>query len=265
MNARRIWDKKQILSGPLPLYFQIGQIIRSKILTGEFSPGEQIPTEKELSEVFQVSSITTRQAILNLVEEGLLVRRQGKGTFVSKKIRGDTPLQLKGSINDLITEALKTHEVKVLDIIKLKTPERVAKLLNIGERDEVIKVRRTTTLNRVPTSYIINYLPLDIGEKIRKEDLRKSPMLQILMDKIKIPLQGGIQYIEAIAADYEISSALSVSILSPILYVETIIFATKKRPVDFVQTFSRTDLHKLSVKLSVKKGPGKGIRIAIRG
>ena len=68
----------------VPLYIQLEQIIKSKILRGEFSPGDKIPTEKELCEIYKVSTITVRQAISNLVKDGFIVKKQGKGTFISK-------------------------------------------------------------------------------------------------------------------------------------------------------------------------------------
>ena len=240
----------------IPLYFQLEQIIKSKILMGEFLPGEQIPTEKDLCEAYQVSTITARQAILNLVNEGLIIRRQGKGSFVReglKNIKNIRTLQLRGDINDIIPEGLKKQEVKVLDIRKVVSPKKVANLLNIKEGQEVIQVRRTRSDHGIPVSYIKNYLPLEIGGKIKKEDLCIYPMMGILRNRLKIPLTGGMQYVEAIIADYDIASALSISISSPILYLETIIFARQKRPVEFVQTFYRPDQFRYSVKLGLKK------------
>ena len=255
MNSLRS-DKSNI-----PLYFQLEQIIKSKIITGEYLPGEQISTEKELCKTYGVSSITARQAVLNLVNEGLLVRMQGKGTFVTEEIKNVNTLQLSGSINDLITDGSKTQEVKILSISKIRTPKLVAKLLETIEGEEVVQVRRTRNTNNSPVSYIINYLPVEIGEKIKEEDLCKYPMLQILRDQCKIPLQSGIQYIQAVVADYDISSALSVSICSPILCIETTIFAKRKKPIEFVQTYIRPDRYKYSVKLTVKNGPGNEVRM----
>ena len=240
----------------IPLYYQLEQIIKSKILMGEFLPGEQIPTEKDLCETYQVSTITARQAILNLVNEGLIIRRQGKGSFVREgliNIKNIKTLQLRGDINDIIPEGLKKQEVKVLDIRKVLSPPKVANLLNIEVGQEVIQVRRTRSDNGIPVSYIKNYLPLEIGRKIKKEDLCIYPMMGILRNRLKIPLTGGIQYVEAIIADYDIASALSISISSPILYLETIIFAKQKKPVEFVQTFYRPDQFRYSVKLGLKR------------
>jgi GntR family transcriptional regulator len=239
----------------IPLYFQLEQIIKSKILTGEFILGDQIPTEKDFCQTYQVSSITARQAILNLVNEGLLVRRQGKGTFVKEgftNIKNIKTLRLSGDLNNILPEGLKAQDVKVLDIVKIKTPQRVAKLLAIEEGKEVVQIRRTRSDNKIPVSYIKNYVRSEVGEKIKKEDFYLYPMLDILRNRLKIPLTGGIQYVEAIVADYDIASALSVNICSPILYLETIIFERHKKPVELVQTFYRPDQFRYTVKLSIK-------------
>ena len=245
----------------IPLYFQIEQILKSKIITGEFMPGDQIPTEKDLSETYGISIITARQAILRLVNEGLLVRQQGKGSFVREDIADSNVVQLKGRINDLITNGLKTQEVNVLDMVKSKPEKRIAKILNLEPGEEVVKVRRVRSANNVPVSYIVNYLPIGIGEKILKKDLQRYPMLQILMDQFKIPLKSGTQYIEAIVADHEISSALSVSVFSPILCIETVILANRKKPVEFVRTYVRPDRYKYSVNLTLRKGPKNEVQV----
>jgi GntR family transcriptional regulator len=249
-----VWKTKKT---NIPLYFQLEQIIKSKILMGEFVLGDKIPTENELCKIYQVSSITARQAILNLVNEGLLMRRQGKGTFVTRltKKKNIKTLCLSGNLNNILPDGLKAQNVKVLDIVKMKAPKRVAKLLDIGEGKEVLQIRRTRNDNRIPVSYIKNYLPLEIGERIKKEDLYRYPMLDVLRNQLKIPLTGGVQYVEAIVADYDIASALLVNICSPILYLETIIFERYKKPVDFAQTFYRPDQFQYTVKLSIKNHP----------
>ena len=240
----------------IPLYFQLEQIIKSKILMGEFTPGDQIPTEKELCETYRVSSITARQAVLNLAGEGLLVRRQGKGTFVTEVLTGIKTIKtmrLRGDIDGIIPEGLGSQDVKVLDIIKVKAPKSVAKILGIEHENEVLQVRRTRHDKGVPVSYIRNYLPLEIGRKIKREDLKVHPMLHILKNKLGLPLKGGVQQVEAIVADQDVASALSVSICSPILYLETLIFAKEKKPVEFVQTFFRPDQFRYTVTLDLKR------------
>lgn len=117
----------------IPFYYQLEQIIKSQIVIGEFIPGGQIPTEKDFCKIYGVSSITARQAILNLVKEGVLVRRQGKGTFVTERmgdIKTVETLQLTGNLEDMIPRGLEEFKVEVSDIVKIKAPRKIAELLN---------------------------------------------------------------------------------------------------------------------------------------
>jgi GntR family transcriptional regulator len=239
----------------VPLYVQLEQIIKSQIITGELLPGEQIPTEKDLSETYHVSSITSRQAILNLVSEGLLTRKQGKGTFVTETLpdlKNILTLHLRGDIHEIVPEGLTAQKVELLDMITMKVPKRVARLLHLADGEEVVRVKRTRSENEIPISYVKNYLPLEIGEKINRADLSIYPMLDILRNQLGIPLRRGTQYIGAIVADYDIASALSAAISSPILYQETLIFAGEDEPVEFVQTFYRADHIRFTVKLDLE-------------
>ena len=239
----------------IPLYLQLEQIIKSKILMGEFLPGDQIPTEKGLCKTYKISSVTARQAILNLVNEGLLVRRQGKGTFVRqglKNIENLKTLHLNGNIESIVPVGLKGKVVKVLDIAMIKTPKTVAESLGLEDGVGVIRIRRTRSDNNIPVSYIKNFLPLEVGDKIKKEDLLQYSMLHVLSKKLGISLKGGNQYIGAIVADYDVASALKVNISSPILYLETLIYEKQNRPIDYVQTFYRPDHFRINVELKVK-------------
>jgi GntR family transcriptional regulator len=245
----------------VPLYVQLEQVVRSKIQTGEFLPGEQIPTENELCRLYQVSSITARQAILNLTNEGLLKRIPGKGTFVTDKISETEILHARGGIYGVISSGLKEQAVKVMDITRVKPPKRVLETFNMEEGTEVVKVRRTRSAKKTPVSYIVNYLPPEIGKLIKKKDLQASPMLEVLSNKLGIELSSGNQSIEAIAADYDIALALSVNMSAPILYIETVIYSKQKKPIDFVQTYVRPDRYKYSIRLDLKKGPGNRIQV----
>jgi GntR family transcriptional regulator len=240
----------------IPLYLQLEQVIKSKILIGEFMPGDQIPTEKDLCNTYKVSNVTTRQAILNLVNEGLLFRRQGKGTFVKeglKNIKNIKTLRLRGDLEDIIPEGVSEQIVDVLSIVQTKSPKLVVKRLNLSEEDTVVQVRRTRRDNSTPESYIRNYLPYEIGKKVKKTDLEKNTMLHVLSNKLGISIKGGTQYIGALVADYDIASALKVNISSPILYFETLIFGKKNKPIDYAQTFYRPDYLRVNVELFFNK------------
>jgi GntR family transcriptional regulator len=239
----------------MPLYFQLEQILKSQIMTGELQTGQQIPTEKVLSEIYRVSTITTRQAILNLVKEGLLTRKQGKGTFVAEgigRIRNIMTLNVKGDIKDVVPEGLFAQKVKVLDIKRIPVPRRIGELLNIEDEKEIFAIRRTRSNRGDVISYIKNYLPLEIGGRIKKKDLERFSMLHILRDQLGLPLRKGLQYIMAVVADHDTASALSVNISSPLLYLETLIFADVGNPLEFVQTFYRSDQYKYTLRVDLR-------------
>ena len=214
-------------------------------------PGDQIPTEKELADFYNVSTITARQAILNLVQEGLLRREQGKGTFVQSvdrlaNVKNIMTLNVSGDLKNTIPENIMSQKVRVLDMMKVRSSRVIADTLNISEGQEVFQVRRTRGDNNMVFSYIKNYLPVHLGEQVNKEDLLKYPMLYILRHKLGIPLSKGVQYIGAVI-DYETAATLSVSISSPLLYLETSIYDIEDKPVEFVQTFYRSDKFKYTI------------------
>lgn len=242
-------DRKNI-----PLYVQLEQILKSRIMTGELSPGDRIPSEKEIAETYGVSSITSRQAVLNLVQEGLLLRRQGKGTYVQgpkTNVKNIMTLNVSGGLDDVVPEGLSSQKVKVLDVSRMSCTKRIASMLGAKEGEEVVRTRRTRSDNGVVLSYIKNYLPLNIGNKIKKKDLLDQSMLQVLRKKLGLSLKTGLQFITAVIADYEIASTLSVSISSPVLYLETIIYIEGDIPVDFVQTFYRSDQFKYTLNIDL--------------
>ena len=249
-------DKMKLSKKDIPLYVQLEQILKSQIMTGEFLPEQRIPSEKELSQIYRVSSVTVRQAIMRLVQDGLLLRKQGKGTFVCKGIKNVKNIMtfnVTGDIKDVVPEGLLLQKVKVLGIETVKSSGLVAEALKIPEQASVTRFIRNRIDNNTTISYIRNFLPVEIGSKISQADLQAKPMLYVLRNKLKISLKKGIQYLLAVNADYEIASGLSINISDPVLYLETIIYDTNDKPVDFVQTFYRSDRFKYTLKMDMKE------------
>ena len=158
-----------------------------------------------------------------------------------------------GDIKDVVPEGLISQQVTVLGIETVNSSWLVADALEMADQGDVRLITRTRADNNLVISYIKNYLPVDIGGKITKADLIAKPMLHVLKNKLKLSLKKGVQYVVAITADYEIASALSISISSPVLYLETIIYDLNDRPVDFVQTFYRSDLFRYTLKIDMKE------------
>jgi GntR family transcriptional regulator len=247
------------LSTLLPAYYQIKQTIKNWILNKEFNPGEKIPSENELGEKFNVSRLTVRQAISQLVQEGFLISKRGEGTFVThnEHLIGSFSLEFTGFMDDLFYQIskCKTKSVKINRIPVPKVIKEKLELSNSGE--EVIQIKRVRFLNDKPFNYTINYLPIDIGKRMTEKDLLRKPLLQIMEQDLGIQFTEAFQQIEASFADQEVSEQLDIVSGSPILLVERIMYTKKRKPVEVVQSSYRGDLYKYIVRLkNIKRKNG---------
>lgn len=247
------------MSTLLPVYYQIKQTIKNWILNKEFNPGEKIPSENELGEKFNVSRLTVRQAISQLVQEGFLISKRGEGTFVThnEHLIGSFSLEFTGFMDDLFYQIskCKTKSVKINRIPVPKVIKEKLELSNSGE--EVIQIKRVRFLNDKPFNYTINYLPIDIGKRMTEKDLLRKPLLQIMEQDLGIQFTEAFQQIEASFADQEVSEQLDIVSGSPILLVERIMYTKKRKPVEVVQSSYRGDLYKYIVRLkNIKRKNG---------
>jgi len=235
----------------IPLYVQLEEIFQSQIVTGEYVPGQRIPSENEIANAYKVSLITVRKAILNLVNKGILIRKQGVGTFVKdteRAVRNIMTLNAKGRLDEVVPEGVLKQKVEVVDMSIVAATKYVAMKFGIEEGETVYRImRRRKDDDGTCVSYVKNYLPVDIGKKIKRNDLLKQTMLAVLKKKLGIDLSRGVQFIESILADYEIAENLSIHITSPVLYLEMLAYDNEEKIVNFVQTFYRADIFKYTV------------------
>lgn len=238
----------------LPIYQQIKSKIQEWIVSKEYDLGEQIPSETELAKMFNVTRMTVRQAISLLIQEGLLNRRRGAGTFVTTdpKLVGRFGLDFTGVMDGLFYEVSKS-KTKTAKIEKIITPRIIKEKLKIDD-NEVIKIERVRTLNGRIFAYTINYLPISIGEQINEKMLLEKPLLKILEVDLNIEFDEAFQTIEASFSDPYVSEKLDTPSGSPILHVERIMFDKKKKPIEVVQTSYRGDIYKYVVRLKLDNG-----------
>jgi GntR family transcriptional regulator len=243
------------MSTLLPVYYQIKQTLKGWILNKEFNPGEKIPTEYELADKFNVSRLTVRQAISQLVQEGFLISKRGEGTFVTKNsgLISSFSLEFTGFMDDLFYQVSKS-ETKSAKIAKVPVPKLVRDKLKLEKDDEkVIQIKRVRFLEKKAFAFTVNYLPLEIGMKISEKDLYKRPLMEILEKDFGIQFTEAFQTIEASFSDQEVSEQLEIAGGSPILFVERIMYTKNSEPVELVQSSYRGDLYKYIVRLKKVK------------
>jgi GntR family transcriptional regulator len=232
----------------IPLYYQLEHILRTQIESGEAVPGQRLPTEQELSRLYHISRATVRQALAALVSEGLLYRKQGKGTFVTEKATQTKSVKLTGFTEDLFAEGHRA-ETRVMEIRPVPAPERIAAMLRVTAGENVVRFKRLRSLDGGAFSYVINYMVPEIGEKLTERDLQQHTVLHLLEEMLGIPL-GTIRHsVEAVKADVEVASLLGINVFEPVLYIETVVYSAENRAVEAVDTYFRSDRYRYTVEL----------------
>lgn len=242
----------------LPLYHQVAGIVRQRINDAYYPVGSRLLSEDELAAEFAVSRATVRQAIGQLVVEGLVVRKQGSGTFVQP--RNPTVLQqrFRGSLGDLIRESSYARTRGDIDVSHdQRFPERIANALQL-EQPQGTVVRRTRTMSGEPFAYTVTYLPPDLGRLLTKSALRKNALMKVLMDN-GTALTSATQSITAQLADPDVCTKIDVELGSPVLFVERIVNDASGRAVEFVQSWYRGDRYEYTVNLDLAGEPGSGV------
>jgi GntR family transcriptional regulator len=232
----------------IPIYYQLENILREKILSGEFAEGEQLPPETELIRQYNVSRITVRHALDLLAQEGLVKRIRGRGTFVTrhKSVRGT--IRLTGFLEDLMAMGIETT-ARVLEFRRVSASPDVASSLQVDVGTPIWLIKRVRYVKNTPYSYILNYVPEDIGEKVTREELEKGSLLKLIEEKMSIRLGEALQVISATLADTSVARVLHTRVGAPLLFIERIVYTTKGRAVEYVRTLYRSDLYCYTVKL----------------
>jgi GntR family transcriptional regulator len=242
----------------VPLYHQIQHLLRHRIHSGLYLPGTQIPSEHDLSRELDVSRVTLREALRELVRENLLVKVQGKGTFVaSNPPKRLTPVRYTGFLEEL---QARVRQLKVNDVEVTESPVT-------AELREALQLEATTTrltlikrlrhIDNEPFSYTLNYLPIDIGARIPVKDLYTLPLLKILQDDLKIPIVKARETIEAAPADPDTARRLGIPALYPVLHMTRVMYTTRMRPFELVDIYYRADKYHYSVNLTRVKRQGR--------
>jgi len=237
-----------------PVYFQIKNIIKKRISDGTYPLETRIPSEHQLSREFGVNRQTVRRALILLAHEGYLERFRKRGTFISNRVKEFEGLELRGLFDDLFSHVARFKTKRVV-ISEQAPPEMVVDLFQLDrKRDKVKVIKRVRFLKESPVAYTINYLPLEIGDRISNEDLYQMPLLHIFKEKLCVPLGEAFQTIEASIADNEVAKALKISPGAQVLLMQRTFFTKSGKPFDFVQTFYRGDKFRYFVRFRYDDG-----------
>lgn len=237
-----------------PLYVQIRDTLRARIMDGSYPPHSQMPSEQELCVMFGVSRITVRQALGDLQKEGIVFRLHGKGTFVSKPKAFQNVTSLQG-----FAEAMSSMGYEIVNQLRrfrsIKADRHIAQRLNIPEGSAVTEIHRVRLLNREPVSLELTWIPEALGKRLANADLVTRDIFLILENDCGVPLGHADISVDAILADEEIVDALRVEEGSPVLRIERLTHDASGVPIDYEYLYFRGDAFQYRMRIDRTKAP----------
>ena len=248
-------------NSPVPYYYQLEEWFREQLASGALQPGQQIPSEAELCQAFRVSRTVVRQALDDLVNEGLLYRRKGKGTFVAKpKIRESLVQKLTGFYQDMVDRGF-TPVTHVLEQTVVPASKLLAERLSIPVGDQVIKIDRLRFINNEPLVFVTTYIPYTICPGLLHEDLTNQSLYAVLEEKYGLEIVRGRRTLEAVAASEQDAALLEISPGAPIVLLKSVSYLRDGRPVEYYEAKHRGDRSQFEVEL-IRVRPGEKLEKA---
>jgi GntR family transcriptional regulator len=244
-------------TSPIPLYHQVFTILSQRISDGTYASNDKFATEDQLTAEFKVSRATIRQALDEMEREGLIVRRQGRGTFVATAHANPVGQRFRGSLADLQRERGRVGVGEVEAARSQEIPVRIARTLGLSGRVATV-IRRIRLIDGQVFAFAVTYLPERYGRLLSQRDLTGSSLMHALRRR-GVELVRARQSIRAQIADTTVSQRLRVHFGAPVLFVERVVFGRDGQPVEFVQAWYRGDVYEYSATLDLPAAAGRDI------
>ena len=229
-----------------PLYQQIKGLILQSLQAGEWKPGEAIPSEMDLAARFRVSQGTVRKAIDDLAAENLVVRRQGKGTFVSTHAERHVQyrfLRLMPDTGDASVEG--PAERQIIDCKRVRASAEVARSLGLRPGDAVVQIQRVLSFCAVPTIFEEIWLPGYAFKGLTAAQMASypGPTYAMLEVDFGVRMVRAEEKIRAVLPETEQAALLQVTCSTPLLSVERLAYTYNDVPMELRRGLYRTDTH----------------------
>lgn len=224
-----------------PLYQQIKALLLQSLDRGEWKPGESIPSELELAARFQVSQGTVRKAIDELAADNLLIRRQGKGTFVATHHEARVRYRFLRLAPDDGHQPVTGSTI--IDCRRIKAPADIARLLDLRSGETVVNIRRLLTFDQIPTILDDIWLPGSAFRGLTAESLSRyrGPLYGLFETEFGVSMVRADEKIRAIVARDEQAGMLRVPPGSALLQVERVSYTYGDRPMEVRRGVYLTD------------------------
>jgi GntR family transcriptional regulator len=228
----------------MPLYHQLYEILRGGILGGQWQPGDMLPPESELIEQYEVSRTTVRQVLDMLVNEGLIYRQRGRGTFVAHPTMEQNLVRIVSFTDDMHQRGCEPVTV-VLRSELIPAPKDIAEQLKIEPGAELARIDRLRLADGEPMSVEESHLVHSYCPGVLEGDYTKNPLREALDRQYNIRWLRATQVIHAVQATPRQAELLSVPKKAALLFLERISFSQTNVPIEFLRIYYRGDRYAL--------------------
>ncbi len=239
----------------VPLYGRIARTVKNKILSGHYERGGKLPSEENIGKELGVSRITIRQAFSQLEHEGWITRQRGKGTFVTDSM----PTVLDNHMTSLhdVVRLISSSDVRPVGIGQIKVGDssianEIRDFFGLSNDDAIGRIQRVIMQKKVPVHLVENFMPVELAGLISKKEIReKKAVLRILNEKMDLRIGEAKIFMEAIAADQEMSVILGCQSMEPFMCNRLFLRSTHDDPIEIVNYFMRADSYRYTFDLSL--------------
>jgi GntR family transcriptional regulator len=226
--------------------------LRQAIHSGEFPLGAKLPNEEQLCGRFHVSRVTIREAVRGLIEDGYVVRRQGSGTFVTRRPQLRNSLDQNFSYTAYLEASGTKAGRQVLSVRRIVADPETAIALDLAEGAPVVQLRRVRTADRRPAVYSVDYLVADLADPEADRELLSGSLYRLLTTK-NHPVDHGEAVLGPAVADRELARHLAIATGTLLQYLKQVDYDGDGRAVMLSHEWQVPSVMELHV---YRRGPG---------
>lgn len=233
----------------VPYYIQLIEALKEKIKFENLKPGDQLPSEPDMCDLYGVSRTVVRQALRELELQGLVSRQKGKGTFIAQpKIKESLVQKLTGFFQDMV-ERGHTPQTKVLNFEVIPAPSRISQLLELKPDTEVYCIERLRSVEGDPILIVKTYIPTNLVPGLEKENLETESLYKIFDTEYGLRITHGRRAIEAVAANQYEADLLQIEHGDPLVMLDSVSFLEDGTPIEYFHAVHRGDRSRFEVEL----------------
>ncbi len=241
-------------SNRLPYYAQVIEMLRERIERGTLRPGDQLPGELELCQMFDVSRTVIRQALAELEHDGVVIKTKGKGTFVAEpKIAEGFVQKLAGFYQDMAERGTPPVS-RVLKQDVVPATAKIAGLLKLDAGTPVIRIERLRFVKDEPIVLVTTFIPQALCADLITTDLTRQSLYAVLEKQFGLMIARGARNIEAVRANEREAELLDLELGSPLILLDSVSYLDDGTPVEYYHAVHRGDRSRFTVELVRARG-----------